>query len=451
MEKQGLVWADHLASDTMERFSLAIMSNTVHGQVALQYKLCLFSKATTFISRWLRVCLADQMSDYLDKSRKIYAAATLECLRRIDFTRSPNLQMLQALLAGAAVVQLHGDTTRSWFLVSLASRAIVALGYHKMMTFDPESDEENEIRRCLYYCYYMDKTLSMLLLRSPSLPQLPFNPADLVYTDPQLPISLHVKILVKLARVQDVALSLVLKDPRPQVLTTKEYMLENIQTELKSIGDEIQQLRYPPSREPSIMIEWDTVDFTFFSIATTVLRLDSSSLHDKTRREKCLRYARKALHSMQACQKHICSTSSITPDYLFWTVLLYPLTPFFVIFCNVVATSNLDDLRLLEEVTVTISRLKEQYIIGMNLHRLLSELIGLCDELHDVPPNGDHRRSQEDRSSCNREAHAQRLSSGAEFETGVLNILPVSLLTEDQALATPPPRTHINTPFHHVQ
>ncbi|KAJ5749649.1 hypothetical protein N7533_006677 [Penicillium manginii] len=419
MEAQGLVWADHLSSQTMERMSLAIMSNTVYGEMALQYKLCLFSKATTFISRWLRVCPSDQMSEYLDKSRKVYSAATLECLRRIDFTRSPNLAMLQALLAGAAVVQLHGDTTRSWFLVSLASRSIVALSYHKMTSFDSDSDEENEIRRCIYYCYYMDKTLSMLLLRPPSLPQLPFNPADLVPTDPQLPISMHVKILVKLARVQDVALSLVLKDPRHQILANKEFMLENIQTELKSIGDEIQQSRYPPHREPSIMIEWDTVDFTFFSIATTVLRLDSSSLQDKTRREECLRYARKALHSMQACQKHICSKSSITPDYLFWTVLLYPLTPFFVIFCNVVATSNMDDLRLLKEVTVTISRLKEQYIIGMNLHRLLSELIGLCAELHDIPSSGDPRRSQEGRSSCNRATHIQMLSNGGDFETGV--------------------------------
>ncbi|CAI7608153.1 unnamed protein product [Penicillium pancosmium] len=241
MEAQGLVWADHLSSQTMERMSLAIMSNAVRGEMALQYKLCLFSKATTFISRWLRVCPSDQMSDYLDQSRKVYGAATLECLRRIDFTRSPNLAMLQALLAGAAVVQLHGDTTRSWFLVSLASRSIVSMGYHKMMTFSPDSDEENEIRRCIYYCYYMDKTLSMLLLRPPSLPQLPFNPADLVHTDPQLAVSMHVKILVKLARVQDVALSLVLKDPRHQVLATKEVMLENIQMELKSIGDEIQQ------------------------------------------------------------------------------------------------------------------------------------------------------------------------------------------------------------------
>lgn len=115
------------------------------------------------------------------------------------------------------------------------------------------------------------------------------------------------------------------------------------------------------------------------------------------------------------------------------TVLLYPLTPFFVIFCNVVATSNLDDLRLLEEVTVTISRLKEQYIIGMNLHRLLSELIGLCSELHDLPSGGDPRRPQEGRSSCNRVAHIHMLSNGGETETGMdVNKLTASLPTPGQ-------------------
>lgn len=36
---------------------------------------------------------------------------------------------------------------------------------------------------------------------------------------------------------------------------------------------------------------------------------------------------------------------------------------------------------------MTISRLKEQCTIGMNLHKLLSELIGLCAELHEMPPD----------------------------------------------------------------
>lgn len=67
-------------------------------------------------------------------------------------------------------------------------------------------------------------------------------------------------------------------------------------------------------------------------------------------------------------------------------------------------------------MTVTISRLKEQYIIGMNLHRLLSELIGLCAELHDIPPDGNPRpiRSQENLSgsSSNQEAQTQILPAG---------------------------------------
>jgi hypothetical protein len=68
------------------------------------------------------------------------------------------------------------------------------------------------------------------------------------------------------------------------------------------------------------------------------------------------------------------------------TALLYPLTPFFVVFCNVVATSNVHDLRLLNEVTATISKVKEQCAFGMNLYIMLSELIAMCTQLHDVQP-----------------------------------------------------------------
>ncbi len=151
------------------------------------------------------------------------------------------------------------------------------------------------------------------------------------------------------------------------------------------------------------MIEWDSLNFTFYSIATTVLRLNPSSLHDRGKREQCLQYARQALWSMQACQKHLDTITHIATDFLFWcvpafsmltsytycrnrTALLYPLTPFFVVFCNVVATSNVHDLRLLNEVTATISKVKEQCAFGMNLYIMLSELVAMCTQLHDVQP-----------------------------------------------------------------
>lgn len=64
-------------------------------------------------------------------------------------------------------------------------------------------------------------------------------------------------------------------------------------------------------------------------------------------------------------------------------MLLYPLTPFFVIFCNIVATSDVDDLKLLKEATATVSSIGEHFSFSMNLHRLLSQLIGLCSQLEE--------------------------------------------------------------------
>ncbi|OJJ29599.1 hypothetical protein ASPWEDRAFT_305901 [Aspergillus wentii DTO 134E9] len=381
----ALHWPDHISLQTLERMSLATMNDTVSGQTALHYKVCIFSKAIIFVSRWLRLCSPGILADNLEKSREKYIAACLECLTLIDFSRSPSLSMLQALLCGASLVQLLGDTTRSWHMTSLASRALVALGYHSSTAVTQSDDhDESEVRRCIYWCYYMDKTLSMLLARPSSLPVLPFHPIDLVDTDPEYPLSYKVRILVKLAQVQDNSLFLMMRDRKQNLTEAHESALvENLHVELRFISEEIRQYRTEYADHPTLKIEWDAVDFTFFSIATGILRFDSLPSHNHKRREECLRYARKALFAMQACQRHISTPSTITTDFLFWTVLLYPMTPFFVIFCNVVATSNQEDFELLKEVTSMISRIKDQCTFGLNLHRLLSELINLCSNLHD--------------------------------------------------------------------
>lgn len=80
------------------------------------------------------------------------------------------------------------------------------------------------------------------------------------------------------------------------------------------------------------------------------------------------------------------------------TVLLNPLTPFFVVFCNVVATSNLEDLQLLRKVTADLSRTKGKNPFLANLHKFLFQFINLCvgldsakiqdTSLHPELPNG---------------------------------------------------------------
>ena len=63
------------------------------------------------------------------------------------------------------------------------------------------------------------------------------------------------------------------------------------------------------------------------------------------------------------------------------TMLSYPLCPFFVVFCNVVGTSNARDFELLQDVTDGISSLITENKYVNRLHRLCSTLLGLCKPL----------------------------------------------------------------------
>lgn len=62
-------------------------------------------------------------------------------------------------------------------------------------------------------------------------------------------------------------------------------------------------------------------------------------------------------------------------------MLSYPLCPFFVVFCNVVGTSDTQDFQLLQDVTDGISELVSENKFVNRLHRLCSTLIELCKPL----------------------------------------------------------------------
>jgi hypothetical protein len=62
-------------------------------------------------------------------------------------------------------------------------------------------------------------------------------------------------------------------------------------------------------------------------------------------------------------------------------MLSYPLCPFFVVFCNVVGTSDAQDFQLLQDVTDGISELVTENKFVNRLHRLCTALLDLCKPL----------------------------------------------------------------------
>jgi hypothetical protein len=63
------------------------------------------------------------------------------------------------------------------------------------------------------------------------------------------------------------------------------------------------------------------------------------------------------------------------------TILSYPLSPFFVIFCNVVGTSHARDFQLLQDVVDSVSSLVIENEYVERLRRLCNTLLALCRPL----------------------------------------------------------------------
>ena len=63
------------------------------------------------------------------------------------------------------------------------------------------------------------------------------------------------------------------------------------------------------------------------------------------------------------------------------TILSYPLAPFFVLFCNVVGTSDARDFRLLQDVVESVSSLVIENKYVERLRRLCNALLSLCRPL----------------------------------------------------------------------
>ncbi|KAH8428052.1 fungal specific transcription factor domain-containing protein [Aspergillus melleus] len=360
---------------------LSLLYGKATGQTACHYGISVLARAVNYVNRWLRVATSDDLSKALEESKKKYAAAGLRALRRLNVLNSPSLSLLQTLISGAQLLQLLGDASQAWTLTSYASRVMVALGYHNLSPQAlKEHDDSAEIRHCTYYCYYLDKALSMLLVRPSSLPDLNLDPVSLIELKYTEPLKMKMGILVKLSHVQDGVLSLLIKGDK---LTEVEASasIPVLKSELQDIWKESCEARFQTNDTPEWRLEWDALDFTYHAIATTVLRLNSTSLHDHQIREQCLLHARKALSAMSALLNHILDGQRLFMDFLFWTILLYPLTPFFIIFCNVLATSNEQDYHTLNQIMTALSRIKDKNSFILALYGLLSQFMDLCGQL----------------------------------------------------------------------
>ncbi|KAJ5886524.1 transcriptional regulator family: Fungal Specific TF [Penicillium subrubescens] len=391
-----IVWPDHISDKTLERMGLAIMERSESEQVLQLYRISVWIKAFSCISKLAPLISSERLKAHFRTLKKQYEAGAIEELNSIPLTASPSLPLLQALLSGKRLMQYLGNMSRCWMFTALASKVIIALNYHNITDTVPRNDVEEEIHACVYTCYYFDKTLSLLLLRPPSLPELKVEPARLIHLDPEMPTTAMITGIVEFAHLKN-TLPNILLDTKEMGGIEKANALSDLVARAHAIHSNLQvhrsrqELEFPASWG-ILRREWLSVDFNYYSILTTIIRARSSVLKSRLVCEECLYAARKALTTLRALQEafsgHAMSMDSY-PYFLTWTMLLVPLSPFFVLFCNVVATSDHRDYEMIRTITDDLRQFAKANASIGKLCALFAKFLDLCAPLiKSNPPAG---------------------------------------------------------------
>ncbi|CAI7616543.1 unnamed protein product [Penicillium glandicola] len=386
---QGTInWPDHISDNLLEQMGLAIIEGTECEQVLQHYRLNVWVKAMGYISKMAPLITSESLSFHFRSLKKRYEAAALEILNQIPLAAAPSLLLLQSVLSAIRLVQYLGNMTRCWMLTALASRMIVSLNYHNITDASPRTETEGNIHACVYQCYYFDKSLSLLLLRPPSLPDLKVKPTQLIHIDPDLPTSAMITGIVEYAELKSALLNILL-DTKTIGDTEKANVLSDLVARAQTIHSNLQMYRRRqeqqfPQSWSHLRREWLSMDFNYYSILTTIIQARSSVLKSRLVCENCLYTAREALTTLRALQEAFSTgVNSINsyPYFLTWTMLLFPLAPFFVLFCNVIATSNERDFNMIKTITDNLHQFAEANESIGKLYKLFSKFLDLCAPL----------------------------------------------------------------------
>ncbi|CAG8097725.1 unnamed protein product [Penicillium salamii] len=372
-------WPDHVSFPTLEEMCMSLIDGDKDQHTLTCYRVCVFMKAAGFLYRLPKKDRKASLRRHLERSKKQYEHEIHKGLSEIDCLAPPSLVLLQAFLSGALFMQNQGDMSRSWTLTAFASRTLVSLNYHSIDSITLFDETKRDIYGSLYTCYYLDKMLSVLLLRPPSLPKLKIKPVELVQLDPRLPLSATVKIMVGFAQIQEGVLDILNHTNNNDQVTFLTKLTRDTHEIYELMKKHQNQL---PFRGATY--EWGAIEFGYYAILASVLHLHQRVSQDRSTQQDCLEASRQALTRLVKLQDEIYMDANFLdqyPYFLTWTLLFYPLSPFFVLFCNAICSANLDDYTLMAEVTHGVSRFVKMHLSISDVYRLFSAFLGIVRPL----------------------------------------------------------------------
>ncbi|KAE8369177.1 hypothetical protein BDV27DRAFT_153253 [Aspergillus caelatus] len=373
-------WPDHISDKAFERMMTSLLDGDCRGQLFYQYSICVYVKAMFHLYQLARRSTNPSVKKQLQKSKRTYEAAALQALKHINLMSAPSLSLIQALISAALLMQHTTNISQCWLLNSYAARQIISLNYHKPCYPPSQSGCNDEIQSAVYWCFYLDRTTSALLIRHPSLPEVHAPPTKFIVTNMSSPYNRVLFVLLDLAKVQDTLLDVTLNGGDKSRSRIFE-IFQDVQERMDRVYSSIQESRKAISGPA--LYDWVAADFSYYAIYVDMLRTRLGYDGSPATHSDCLVYSRRALRAFQYLQEHADHMPGFNdpePSFLTWTIALYPVAPFFVVFCNIIATSDVSDYRLVQQIIKGLSQFKATPYLA-RLLSLLTSLLHLCDPL----------------------------------------------------------------------
>ncbi|KAF9697819.1 hypothetical protein EKO04_004203 [Ascochyta lentis] len=379
----------HVSPKSLKTMGLALINRTADAETLLLYSICVNSAAFKFINTVLSESESGSIEDGLRDQAHRYLQSVKLAMTRIHLLAAPSLLFLQSLLCSAFIAQGQGDSVHCWAFISAACKTCDDLNLEAQVNAcQTETEDDIELYYCYVWCHILDKNYSMMLGRTRCL--LNHEGLDAVFSSP-LNRSLSALLSTYLLFVPVQAIFILELHPvkisnKKSLLSRVEFMVTDLLERLKRVHARITELHGPSDSWGGLHMgtELTTIQFSYHSLRTSILRSKQICLPAQPYVDQdCLDSARMAMSTLRSIQEAALTLEDIRSHvaYMHWTVLYHPLTPFFVLFCNVVATSDPNDFHTLKRVAEELEGLVHLSTSIAKLQMLFKSFIELCEGL----------------------------------------------------------------------
>ncbi|KAJ5323655.1 hypothetical protein N7476_002255 [Penicillium atrosanguineum] len=309
-------------------------------------------------------------------------------LANLNILMPANFDSIVALTVGA----MHGieisKPSVSWTLASMAIQMCQTLGYHRLSSMEQDSQDVQEKKQTIFWSVFtILNFLSLRLGRASPVPDYDIGvPSPLDICTGKDVWSTVCALWTKQSLIEGKVYALLYS---PAALNQPEH--ERV-AHARHLATELQESVLEPFEQimaSNLISNMNAVDFIYLrsdkvsrlAILTLIYRAIPASPESGSSTNfipECIEMARASLEHHQTCVK---ASEMIRCSYMHWAIFFSPFVPFIVIFCNVIATSDSEDLTRLEDF---IASLRPLCAFSQSIDRLhnLTSVLGTVARLY---------------------------------------------------------------------